>query len=50
MDSKEALKMIQKHIKDIDELMARTVDRTNMAILHEAKSTALLSLAKILVG
>lgn len=46
----EALEMIQKHIKDLDHQISISKDNTNKAILQNAKSTALLSLAKILVG
>lgn len=46
----EATRIIEKHIKDLDSQISKAVDKNNLALLHQAKSTALLSLAKILVG
>jgi hypothetical protein len=50
MNVEDAFEIINNHIKDLDSQIDKTVDKTNLALLHQAKSTALLSLAKILVG
>ena len=48
--SKKAYDMILEHIENLNHEILISKDSTNKAILQQAKSTALQSLANLLVG